>query len=331
MAAQVLGIQPGGLFLGDIHGDDVVGDGIGVVHFTLVDDVLQRSVLNRVHKPILGHVAPGEVLVDVGGLVVDHLTVEPVAGDSLILILRVVGQLGIIVLVVGLLHKTAILQIHFNHVETVQPVGQRGQHHIVPAAHGKHRETVALATAVTLGHIVLYIDDTTPEHAVLLVEHHVDGILVSRDVQVVQLAVGSTPRVDVGLGGEHHLVNLAATANLLKSGPETLVLHQLSVAETQHIQAVGRVLLGSGEHQLATRVREDVTRGGAQVHVGVRLDDVVLRQEALGHIDVVALAAVGADEQELGFLELQFNLLVHRPDNPVSCIIMRDTLAAPLL
>ena len=57
----------------------------------------------------------------------------------------------------------------------------------------------------------------------------------------------------------------------------------------------------------------------------------VLGQEALGHIDVVALGAVGADEQELGILELQLNLLVHRPDNPVSCIIMRDTLAAPAL
>ena len=124
VAAQVLGIQPGGLLDGDVDADDVVGDGIGVVHFTLVDDIFQRRLHDRVHKLVLGHVAPGEVLVDVGGRVVDHLTVEPVAADVFILILLLAGQLGILIAVIALVDNCAILQIHLYHMEGILPVGQ---------------------------------------------------------------------------------------------------------------------------------------------------------------------------------------------------------------
>ena len=124
MFSQVLGIQSVGLLLSDIYSDDIVGDGIGFIHLAFIHDIGQRGLLLGIHKFVLGHVTPGEVLVDVGRRVVDHLTVEPVAADVLILILLLAGQFGIFVAVIALMDEAAILQIHLYHMEGILPVRQ---------------------------------------------------------------------------------------------------------------------------------------------------------------------------------------------------------------
>ena len=139
------------------------------------------------------------------------------------------------------------------------------------------------------------------------------------------------PGVDIDLGGEHHLVNFTATLHLHKSSPETLIFHQLTIAETQHKQTVGGVLLCSGEHKLSTLLRENITHGSTHITVGIGRHDVAIGQEAFGEVNLAATHAVGTEQHQFRKLALQLVLLVHRPEDPVPCVIIGDALAASWL